>query len=247
VAAVSVQLYFVISTSASDPTYDKWAFVICTQLAQSLSIVACLPCPYSHAASACNEENDLESTDVDREQTTYLGRLTPDMLKSSPRSTQSSDSRKSSLKENISPPCHPLATHGLIHTSPNMDTRTFTNNPSCAAPPLPATNPCENIFNRLISVPHCRPGTSSSNLDPLGIPRTLDDVGFLPVPDWDYEAENVESQRNEISARPVSEYVFNRQKVISVSDERCIYDDLCKKFMPPLPSPQMSQQPPRAF
>jgi hypothetical protein len=129
-----------------------------------------------------------------------------------------------------------------------MDSRTFTHHLSDTAPPLSSSNPPENIFNRLIPVPHCRPGTSS-DLDPLGIPRSLNDVGFLPAPDWDTEVEEVDSRRNSVSTRPVSEYVFNRQKVISISDEQNIYDigRECKRFVPPLPSPQMFRQPPRAF
>jgi hypothetical protein len=258
VAATSAQLYLVNNSTTSDTIHNKWAIVICIQIAQTLSIIACLPYVISTPPTdPHNANSDLEAPDSSQKLGSILRCLTPDLSKFSHHSTSSIESRKSALKEKISPPCHPLATHGLIRASPSLDSHTFRHHHLSPAipppPPPPAPLPCAappaNVFNRLISVPHCRPGTASSDLDPLGIPRTLNDVGFLPAPDWDTDVEEVESRRGSGAGHASEEYVFNRHHVVSAAEERDVFDAgrECKRFVPPLPSPQVWRQPPRSF
>lgn len=141
-----------------------------------------------------------------------------------------------------SPYCHPLATHGLTRSSPSCDSYNFPRIPSNVALPLTTLEPPRDVFNRLIR------SSSSLDLDPLGSPRNVDDLGCLPAPDWE-EAEDVGSGRATPERRPTSEYVFERSKVISVPEERNMFE-IGKEwngFVPPLPTPKMLADPPRAF
>jgi hypothetical protein len=97
-----------------------------------------------------------------------------------------------------------------------------------------------NVFNRLIR------SSSSLDLDPLGTPKNIDDLGCLPTLDCEDEEE---SGRVSPERRPTSEYVSNRSKVISVSEERNMFDigQEWSGFVPPLPTPNIIKNPPRAF
>lgn len=145
------------------------------------------------------------------------------------------------LEPVASPYCRPLATHGLVRSSPSCDSYNFPRIPSNVALPLSTPEPPENVFNRLIR------SSSSLDLDPLGTLRNVEDLGCLPAPDWDND--DVEAGRASPERRPTSEYVFNRSKVISVPEERTMFDvgKEWNGFVPPLPTPQMLKNPPRAF
>lgn len=141
-----------------------------------------------------------------------------------------------------SPYCRPLATHGLTRSSPSCDSYNFPRIPSNVALPLSTLEPPQNVFNRLIR------SSSSLDLDPLGAPRNVDELGCLPAPSWE-DNDGVESERASMDRRPTSDYVFERSKVISVPEERTMFEigREWNGFVPPLPTPKMVQNPPRAF
>lgn len=149
------------------------------------------------------------------------------------------------LEPVISPYCRPLATHGLVRSSASCDSYNFPRIPSNIAPPLSSPEPSVNVFNRLIR------NSSSLDLDPLGTPRNLEELGCLPAPDWEDEEleEDAQSARVSLERRPTSEYIFQRSKVISVPEERSMFE-IGKEwngFVPPLPTPKLLNKPPRAF
>lgn len=147
------------------------------------------------------------------------------------------------------PYCRPLATYGLDRSSTHVHSQSVTRFPANVAKPIFTPSPPENFFNRLIETPRSRPGTSSSsNKTPVESPTHLSVCGVLPTIDWDSESSaSNSSRRSSPSRQPTSEYIFNRSKVISVSEERHLYDDGVKQFAPPLPSPGMLKPSPRAF
>ncbi|KAJ4371894.1 hypothetical protein N0V86_008448 [Didymella sp. IMI 355093] len=130
----------------------------------------------------------------------------------------------------------------------SCDSYNFPRIPSNIALPLSTPKPPVNVFNRLIR------SSSSLDLDPLGTPRNLEELGCLPAPDWEYEEaeeakEDAESGRISPERRPTSEYIFQRSKVISVPEERNMFEvgREWNGFVPPLPTPKMLKDPPRAF
>jgi hypothetical protein len=142
------------------------------------------------------------------------------------------------------PYCRPLVTWGLDHSSLHRHSRF----PSNTAKPIFTPRPPESFFNRLIEVPQSRPQTSTSETDPLSRPPPrLPHVGVLPIIDWDSDSSTSGGSRRSTPVRnPTSEYVFNRQNVISVPEESYLYDDGSKRFAPPI-TPRMFKAPPRAF
>lgn len=206
------------------------------QIAQSLSVVsACLPGLHPLVAKDMSDtasSHTVENGDGSRWDAKRFGSLSSD-------STQPSIVSQDTLEPVTSPYCRPLATHGLVRSSQSCDSYNFPRLPSNVALPLSTPEPPQNVFNRLIR------SSSSLDLDPLGTPRNVEDLGCLPTPDWD----DVESGRASPERRPTSEYVFNRSKVISVPEESNMFD-IGKEwngFIPPLPTPQMLKNPPRAF
>lgn len=237
----------------TDYSYECWASVLCQQIAQNLSVIsACLPCLYPFIISILAGRAESE--------TVNLGYSAPPCirqyfgLKSTgphPNSSRSSRASITPLAGDMEEAyCRPLATYGLDRASTQSHPSLAGRFPANVAKPIFTKTPPENIFNRLIEVevPLSRPGTSSSNMKAVEKPQIWGDVGVLPTIDWDSDS-NASSASKRISAarQPTAEYVFNRQKVISVSDERCLYDDGFKQFAPPLPSPRMPRRPPRAF
>jgi hypothetical protein len=93
---------------------------------------------------------------------------------------------------------------------------------------------------RSVEIPvYSRPGTSHSKELPP-IPKTLGQVGVLPIVDWetdssDHESTGQSGRSSAGSRRPNSEYVFNREKVISVPEANSyIYEqDAWKRYPPP--------------
>jgi hypothetical protein len=254
VAAVGAQLYFFNHSTLTDFSYANWASVVCQQIAQNLAIIsACLPClhpfivsilagktqpetiPYKYSAPPCFRQY------LEGKTTTF-----------DPTESRSSHASTTPLTEKTSEPyCRPLATHGLIRSSAHGHSNSGTHFPPNIAKPIFTPQPPENVFNRLIPVPQSRPasrpGTSTSATDPLSMPRHLSEVGVLPIIDWDSESNNSGGSRKSSPTRqPTAEYVFNRQKVISVPEETHLYDDGHKQFAP-LPSPRWPKRPPRAF
>jgi hypothetical protein len=219
---------------------------LCMQIAQTLSIVsACLPGLHplvakdmSDTSSSHTETNNRES----RWDASKFGSLSYSHV-----SQRSIDSHNP-LEPVISPYCRPLATHGLVRSSASCDSYNFPRIPSNIALPLSTPQPPVNVFNRLIR------SSSSLDLDPLGTPRDLEELGCLPPPDWDDEGveeveEDAESGRVSPERRPTSEYIFQRSKVISVPEERNMFEigREWNGFVPPLPTPKVLQNPPRAF
>jgi hypothetical protein len=109
--------------------------------------------------------------------------------------------------------------------------------------PLSPLKPPQNVFNRLVR------SSSSLELDPVGSSaRNVDELGCLPAPDWE-EAEDGNDEGESDERRPTSEYVFERSKVVSMPEERTMFE-IGKEwtgFVPPLPTPKILANPPRAF
>lgn len=240
IAAVVAQLYFFNASSRSFSTADDWAATLCMQVAQTLSVIsACLPGLHPLVAKEMNDTASVEITrngSESRWDTKRFGSL------STHKSHPSIDSH-ATLEPVESPYCRPLATHGLVRSSPSCDSYRFPRLPSNVALPLSTLEPPVNVFNRLIR------SSSSLDLDPLGTPKNVDDLGCLPAPDWEEEEQDVEMGRASPDRRPTSDYVFQRSKVISVPEDRNMFE-IGKEwngFVPPLPTPRMLKNPPRAF
>ncbi|KAH6629289.1 hypothetical protein C7974DRAFT_394220 [Boeremia exigua] len=239
IAAVGAQLYFFNPSTSTSSTKDTWATTLCMQTAQTLSVIsACLPGLHPLVAKEMNDSASIETTQ-NRASSHWDSQKFGSL--SSHRSHPSVDS-KATLEPVISSYCRPLATHGLVRSSPSSDSYTFPRMPSNIAPPLSTLQPPVNVFNRLIR------SSSSLDLDPLGTPKNLDELGCLPAPDWDDE-DDVESGRESPDRRPTSDYVFQRSKVISVPEDSNMFEigREWNGFVPPLPTPRILKNPPRAF
>lgn len=76
----------------------------------------------------------------------------------------------------------------------------------------------------------------------------------MPAPDWEDEGvnkpeEDTPPRRVSPERRPTSEYIFQRSKVISMPEDRNMFeiDREWNGFVPPLPTPKLLENPPRAF
>lgn len=217
------------------------------QIAQTLSVVsACLPALHPLVAK---EMEDTSSTrpGSDSPGSRWDGKKFGSLSSYSHVSQRSIDWHNT-LGPVVSPYCHPLATHGLVRSSASCDSYVFPRIPSNIVLPLSTPEPPINVFNRLIR------SSSSLDLDPLGTPRNFEELGCLPAPDWeDIEVgvveEDLESGGASLERRPTSEYVFHRSKVISVPEERNAFEvgDDWSGFVPPLSTPKMLKNPPRAL
>ncbi|KAF1850297.1 uncharacterized protein K460DRAFT_270336 [Cucurbitaria berberidis CBS 394.84] len=236
-------LSFVNSSPLADYTYDSWATVLCEQVAQNISVIsACLPCLHPFItnilAGATEPETIMISYGAPPCIRQYLNRK-----RSSFAPSQSSHASTAPFSEKAEEPyCRPLATHGLLHS------QSATRFPTNIARTMFTQAPPETFFNRLIEIPRSRPGTPSSNTNASEAPRRLGDVGVIPAIDWD-SGSNISgsSRRSSPSRNPTAEYVLNRSKIISVPEEKLLYDAGVRQFAPPLPSPRMPRRPPRAF
>jgi hypothetical protein len=236
----------------ADFSYNCWPTILCQQIAQNLAVIsACLPCLHPFIikvlAGTIQPETVSFTYYTPPFMRTYLGRTNPDFEPTRSRSSQGSTTN---LTEKIAEHyCRPLATYGLDRSSNlHRHTHSATHFPPNIARTVFNLRPPPNVFNRPFAVPQTRPVTSTSTSDSLTIPKNLNDVGCLPIIDWDTDSsKSAGSGRNSLARNPTSEYVFNRQQVISVPDENHLYDDGTKQFAPPLPSPRWPKRPLRAF
>ena len=245
VAVVSIQLYFFNTWFASPSVAESWVISLCMQIAQTLSIVsACLPDLHPLVAKDMSATSSTH-TETDGRESRWDARKSGS-LSYSHVSQRSIDSHNP-LEPVISPYYRPLATHGLVRSSASCDSYNFPRIPSNIALPLSVPEPPVNVFNRFIR------SSSSLDLDPLGTPRDLEELGCLPAPDWEDEVEEIQesAQFGRVSPerRPTSEYIFQRSKVISVPEERNLFEigREWNGFVPPLPTPKVFYNPPRAF
>jgi hypothetical protein len=152
--------------------------------------------------------------------------------------------------------CRPLATWGLDRSSAHPHTQHFNRFPSYIAEPVTGLSPQvpENIFNRSVHIDSLHPiqntlynNTMSKEL-PV-IPKTLAQVGVLPLGDWETDSGSGNSNADRDSAgssasrRPASDYIFQREKVISVPENHELYrEDYWKKYPPPPKSPGLPRK-----
>lgn len=243
VAAVSVQLYFFNASVTSSSTTKSWASALCMQTTQTLSVVsACLPGLHPLVAK---DMDDAASTETEKDGNGSRWDVKKFGSLSSSHTPQPTVDSHITLEPVASPYCRPLATHGLVRSSASCDSYNFPRIPSNVALPLSTPEPPVNVFNRLIR------SSSSLDLDPLGTPRNIEELGCLPAPDWEDDKVEEDAQSGRVSPerRPTSEYVFQRSKVISVPEERNMFE-IGKEwngFVPPLPTPKIFKDPPRAF
>lgn len=241
IAAVGTQLYFFNAPTTGPSTSNDWFITLCMQIAQTLSVVsACLPGLHPLVAK---EMNDTDSMVTAHSESGSHWDVKKFGAISSHKSHPSVDSDVT-VEPVESPYCRPLATHGLVRSSPSCDSYNFPRLPSNIALPLSTLEPPVNVFNRLIR------SSSSLDLDPIGTPKNVEELGCLPAPDWnDDEDEDEDSGRVSPERRPTSDYVFQRSKVISVPEDRNMFEvgKEWNGFVPPLPTPRMLKNPPRAF
>ncbi|KAF2995386.1 hypothetical protein E8E13_004239 [Curvularia kusanoi] len=253
VAAVIAQLYCSNASAPSSSLPSIYATTISTQLAQTLSVIsACLPSLHPLVAKdlhSPNPSHNARNSDGSHWDARRFGSVSTHISKPSVDSTTTHPLHMTFSPPVESPYCHPLATHGLTRSSPSCDSYNFPRIPSNIALAVEDLEPPQNVFNRLIR------SSSSLELDPLGS-RNVEDLGCLPASDWDdndddndNETGDVESGRATPERRPTSEYVFERSKVISVPEERTMFEigREWNGFVPPLPTPKVVGEPPRAF
>jgi hypothetical protein len=248
VAAISVQLHFFNRADLADFSYNCWPVILSQQIAQNLAVIsACLPCLHPFIINILDGTIEPTTIQYKCRLKYYVERNTPMFEATSLRSSRASITPLT--EKTTEPYCRPLATYDLDRSSAHRHTHSASHFPSNIAKPVFNPRPPENVFNRLIEVPlQSRPATSTSATDPLAPPRNLRDVGVLPNLDWDTESSNSSGSRKGSPARhPTSEYLFNRQQVISVPEEHSLYDKETKRYAPPLPSPRWPKRPPRAF
>jgi hypothetical protein len=248
VAAIAAQLVFLNRHAYSkDITYEYWSTALCQQIAQNLSIItACLPCLHPFILDVLSgtikaEEQRLPFPCPKAQKVKeYVQRRRP---RFDPTGSASSQSSTKPLNEKEEPPSylHPLATYGLDRSSAHVNSQHFTRFPSNAPTPIEGPSPPENVFMRSIAIPEddTRPPTSCSEKRfPFpSYPKSLAQVGVLPVADWDTEGSDGSSERSNRSRNPDSQYVFDRAKVISVPEANAFFaEEAWRKY----PSPPKS-------
>ncbi|KAF2260658.1 hypothetical protein CC78DRAFT_584562 [Lojkania enalia] len=236
VAAVAAQLTFFNRYSSSwDFTYVYWRTVLCVQIAQNLSVItACVPClhPFILRIISGAEKTDGRILEC-------LERCNfKDCFRKNRSKFNSMSSQASSLpiKEDY---CRPLETHGLDRSSSRLNFQHI-RIPSNVATPITDPNPPENFFNRIVEIPRSRPQTAGSQKDLPPIPKTLSQVGILPVPEFDIESSDGDSARSSPRKRD-SGYVFKREKVMSVTRASKFCEEQEEQYWrkyPPPPSPR---------
>lgn len=242
-----------------DFSYECWAAVLCQQVAQSLSVIcACLPILHPFIIGLLSQAIEPEVVPYSRRPGSHMRKP----LYASNTDFASSRSSHASMspltRQRSDSYCRPLATWGLDHISIHRHSHSTLRLHQNVAKAVFTPRPPENVFNRLIEVPQSRPPTSTSATDPLckvqrqqvrraDTMRSIKDMGVIPAIDWDTDSSTSGGSRKDNPTRnPTPEYVFNRQKVISVSEESHVYDDESKKFLPPT-TPKVLRKPPRAF
>lgn len=265
IAAVIAQLIFFNRTAYSpDPTYSHWATVLCAQIAQNLSIItACAPCLHPFILSILSGETKTETLRLDCAAKRFRKYWYGDPF--DPTASHSSTLPLRGEKQEDY--CRPLATYGLDRSSAHLNSQHFNRFPSNIALPIASSEPPENVFMRHVEIPPMRswppsrPPTRSSSqktnvtrspsqktLPPIP-PKSLAQVGVLPVVDWDTDSSDKGSQRSGGSAESAqsrgsagsrrakrnSDYIFQREKVISVPEANAMNEQEYWKRYPPPP------------
>ncbi|KAL1610156.1 hypothetical protein SLS60_001821 [Paraconiothyrium brasiliense] len=266
VAAVSAQLHFFNQRGTGDITYDYWRTVLCIQIAQNLSVItACLPSlhPFIVKMLAGLIKSEAISNLSCRQKISILSRF-PGQRHFDSMSSQSSNMPIKQEKEEEY--CAPLATYGLDRASTHLISPQLNRFPVNVATPRDSPEPPKDVFMRTVEIPTSasrsaslrRKSTVRTIRNSRGIPqipeipKSLSEVGVLPMPDWDTDSSVSDRTDSQQSRRPPSDYIFKRSKVISVPEESYLRDQggegqYYKKYYPPLPSPKVPKKPPRAF
>ncbi|KAF2279114.1 uncharacterized protein EI97DRAFT_440579 [Westerdykella ornata] len=259
VAAVVAQLvYFNRDVDPADVTYHHWRTALCVQIAQNLSIItACLPCLHPFILSVLSgaikpDTLHFECT-APKKIKRYFKRSDPQFNSMSSQSSTQPMKEKQPA-ENY---CHPLATYGLDRSSAHLNSQHFNRFPSTNTVPRPPSSEKreENVFMRCIDIPDSRPQSPASFPPPTTttqgpdhdspLPKSLCDIGVIPLAEWETEDSSLSDggQPSEHSSasrrpRPNSDYVFSREKVISVPEANVMYEERgeWKRYPPPPPS-----------
>lgn len=268
VAAVSAQLKFLNARRSQDITYDNWRIVLCVQIAQNLSVItACLPSLHPFIVKML--AGSVKSEDIVTSEERHFLNMSWFSKRRAFDSMSSQSSDATMRQEKKQEYCAPLATYGLDRASTNPMSPQSSRFPLNVATPRASPQPPKDVFMRSVEIPTSasrsaslrRKSTVKTVRNSIGIPevpeipKTLSEVGVLPLIDFDSDS-NMSDARSEASSkqsrRPPSDYVFNRSKVISVPEEGFLRDQreegqYYKKYYPPLPSPKTPRKPPRAF
>ncbi|KAF2795416.1 hypothetical protein K505DRAFT_239928 [Melanomma pulvis-pyrius CBS 109.77] len=223
-----------------DFTFHYWRTVLCIQVAQNLSVItACLPYLHPFIISILAGRTQPDSLVFEHTAKCNFKEYFCTGSKFDSISSQSS-SRPMKNATDLEY-CRPLATWGLDRSSAHLHSQHFNRFPSHIAAPITGPAPPENVFNRSVHIESLRPGNSSKELPP--IPKTLSQVGVLPLVDWDTDGSDRDSAGSSASRRPASDYVFNREKVISVPENHELYrEDYWRKYPPPPMSPKYPRE-----
>ncbi|KAF2117251.1 hypothetical protein BDV96DRAFT_22157 [Lophiotrema nucula] len=245
IAPVAAQLtVFNHYKSSPDFTYVYWRTVLCVQIAQNLSVItACLPCLHPFILSILSGATRTEGLVLKCKEWKLLKCFSKSNFKLDSMSSRSSTVPMKEEKDDEY--CHPLATYGLDRSSAHLNSQHFNRLPSNVAKPIFTMEEPQTFFNRSIDIPRSQPATSASQKELPPPPKTLSQVGVLPIIDWETESSDQDSPRSSPARKRDSEYVFNREKVISVPVGGKLYEEseYLRKYPPPPPSPRWPRTP----
>lgn len=221
-----------------DYTYDYWRTVLCVQIAQNLAIItACIPCLHPFILGILSGETKTEPIRFECETSKRVKKyLHSKNIKFDATSSQSSTLPITEKGDAESDYCRPLATYGLDRSSAHLHSQHFNRFPTNVAQSVTGPNQPENVFMRHVPIPSSRPTTAGSQKELPPIPKTLSQVGVLPIIDWDTDSSDRDSGRSSPSRRPKSDYIFKRDQVISVPEANALHEQEYWKKYPPPPS-----------
>lgn len=203
------------------------------QITQNLSIItACAPCLHPFILGVLSGNTRTDDLRYDCRGWTYFRRNSK-----FDATTSQSSTLPMHMKEDDY--CRPLATYGLDRSSAHLNSQHFNRFPSNVATPIQGPDPPENVFMRHVDIPPSRPTTSGSQKGFPPAPKSLSQVGVLPIIDWDTDSSDRGSARSSPSRerKRKSDYIFSREKVISVPEANAMYEqEYWKKYPPPPPS-----------
>lgn len=234
IAVIAEMVCFNRNVGAKDHTYSMWSTVLTRQIAQNFSIItACLPCFHPFMLSILSGAVKAEKLRYEYKPRWQINSLFT-RRRSNFDATASSSSTKP-MKESRNDHCRPLATHGLIRSSTHLNSQPFSNFSSDLESPMEKPREPESVFMRHIDIRDPSPRNFySAQPPPPPAPKDISQVGVIPAPDWDTESSDRSSAQSDRSRRRGSDYIFNRQKVISVPENNAMYEqDSWRRYPPP--------------
>ncbi|KAF2654813.1 hypothetical protein K491DRAFT_716808 [Lophiostoma macrostomum CBS 122681] len=235
VPVITTQLAFFNHYKRSpDFSYDYWRNVLCVQIAQNLSVItACIPTLHPfvlHLLAGITKPESLQFKGNPWPKIKSYVHRTPKKNKFDSMSSQSSTLPMQEENDY----CKPLATYGFDRSSADLRPQLHNRIPSNVATPIFGLDPPENVFMRSVQFPLDCPGAPPAPKRPRPPPQTASQCGILPIIDWESESD-CDSIPSSPTRKRDSDYVFNREKVISVPEANAMYSQEYWKQYPPPP------------